>query len=88
MHGHFCPQGLHLNKVESLCPKDAPCIISMHSGKWFLRKSFEDLPKLFLMLPAPFFEVICIPIPQACFLPNLVEIGLVVLEKKSLKGKS
>jgi len=26
--------------------------------------------------------------PQACFLPRLVEIGLVVLEKKSLEGKS
>jgi len=38
--------------------------------------------------PAPLFEQICIPIPQACFLPSLVEIGLVVLEKKSFKGKS
>jgi len=28
------------------------------------------------------------PIPQACFLPRLVETGLVVLEKKSFKGKS
>jgi len=38
--------------------------------------------------PAPLFEQIGIPIPQACFLPSLVETGLVVLEKKSFKGKS
>jgi len=38
--------------------------------------------------PAPLFEQIWILIPQACFLPSLVEISLVVLEKKSFKGKS
>jgi len=38
--------------------------------------------------PAPLFEQILIPIPQACFPPSLVEIGQVVLEKKSFKGKS
>jgi len=32
-------------------------------------------------------EQIRIPIPQSCFPPSLVEIGLVVLEKKSFKGK-
>jgi len=31
--------------------------------------------------PAPLSEQICIPISQACFLPSLAEIGLVVLEK-------
>jgi len=30
----------------------------------------------------PLFEQILIPIPQACSLQSLVEIGLVVLEKK------
>jgi len=43
--------------------------------------------KIFIILPligpqnwpAPLFEHIWIPIPQACFQPSLVEIGLVVL---------
>jgi len=35
--------------------------------------------------PAPLFEQILIPIPQACFLRSLVEIGLVILEKKIFK---
>jgi len=39
-------------------------------------------------VPTPFFEQIRILIPKACFLPSLVEIGQVVLEKKSFKGKS
>jgi len=38
--------------------------------------------------PAPLIEQIWISIPQECFLPSLVEIGIVVLEKKSFKGKS
>jgi len=45
--------------------------------------------KIFLILPlngpqkgpGPLFQQICIPISQACFLPSLVEIGLMVLEK-------
>jgi len=49
------------------------------------KKIFEDLSKFSLFCPllgpAPLFEHIRIPIPQACFLTTLVEIGLVVLEK-------
>jgi len=26
--------------IESPCPKDAPCQISMHSGQWFMRRRF------------------------------------------------
>jgi len=55
---------------------------------------FEDLSKLSL-----FCSLLCpkraqplylntIPISQEYFLPSLVEIGQVVLEKKSFKGKS
>jgi len=53
----------------------------------FLRffKIFLNLP---LIWPAPLFEQIRIPIPKACLLPSWVEIGQVVLEKKSFKGKS
>jgi len=53
-------------------------------------KVSEDLSKYSLFCPllgpqkrpAPLFEQIWIPILQACFLPSLVEIGQVVLEKK------
>jgi len=38
--------------------------------------------------PASLLRHICIPISQACFLPTLAEIGLVVLEKTLFKRKS
>jgi len=42
------PKGLHLNTVESPCPKDDPCQISMHSGQWFMRrrlfKVYQNFP--------------------------------------------
>jgi len=38
-------------------------------------------------VPAPLFSQTWIPIPQIYFLPNLVPISSVVLEKKSFKGK-
>jgi len=37
---------------------------------------------------APLIENTLIPFSLTSFLPSLVEIGLVVLEKKSFKGKS
>jgi len=68
----------------------------MHSSQWFMRRFFKIYPIVFLILPligpqkgpALLFEHIRIPIPQAYFLPSLVEIGQVVLEKKSFEGKS
>jgi len=59
-------------------------------------KNFERFNHFVLILPLtgpqkgpdPLFEQIWIPIPQSCFPPSLVEIGQVVLEKKSFKGKS
>jgi len=64
------------------------------SGSW--EKDYLIFIKIFLILPvigpqkgpSPLFEQIRIPIPQACFPPSLVEIGQVVLEKKSFKGKN
>jgi len=38
-------------------------------------------------VPAPWFSQTWIPIPQIWFLPNLVQISSVVLEKKSFKWK-
>jgi len=64
------------------------------SGSW--EEDFLRFNKIFLILPligpqrgpAPFYKQIWIPIPQSCFPPSLVEIGQVVREKKSFKGKS
>jgi len=52
----------------------------MHSGQWFMRRRFLKIYQNFHYF-APYW-------PQAYFLPSLVEIGLVVLEKKSFKEKS
>jgi len=56
------------------------------------KKIFEDLSNFSLFCPLLgqplYLNKIWIPIPQACFLPRLVEINLMVLEKKSFKGKS
>jgi len=57
---------------------------------------FEDLSKCSLFYPllgpkrgqSLYFNKSGSPSSKACFLPSLVEIGLVVLEKKSFKGKS
>jgi len=60
------------------------------------KKMFEGLSKLSLFCPLlgpkrgpdPLFEQIWFPVPQAYFLPGLVEIGQMVLEKKTFKGTS
>jgi len=36
-------QRLYFNKLESPCPNDTPCQISMHSGEWFMRKFIKIL---------------------------------------------
>jgi len=57
----------------------------VHKKIFFFRfiKIFLNLPLIEPQKgPVPLFEQIYIPILQACFLPDLVEIGLVVLEKK------
>jgi len=78
----------HFNNVESPLPKNACCQISMHSRQWFMRRRFlKDLSKFSLFCQPPLFEQIWIPIPQARFPPTLVEMGQVVLEKNSFKGK-
>jgi len=66
----------------------------MHSGQWFMRrflKIYQNFPYFAPFWapkgPAPLIEQIWILFSQASFLPSLVEIGLVVLEKKSFKRK-
>jgi len=56
------------------------------ANTWFMRRRFLKIYQNFLILPQkgpdPLFEQFESPSPQACFLLSLVEIGLVVLEKK------
>jgi len=94
--GHTWSYGLYFNKLKSPYPRmlhaKYQCILV--SGSW--EKDFWWFTKIFLILPligpqkgsAPLFKHIWILILQAWFLPSLVEIGQVVLEKKSFKGKT
>jgi len=50
-------------------------------------KIYQTFPYFAHFGPALLFEQILIPLSQASFLPSLFEIGIVVLEKKSFKGK-
>jgi len=71
-----------MNKLESPCPKDAPCYISMHiciCGQWFIRRRFLKIYQNF-----PYFALYWAPIganlnshPESMFnfLPSLVEIA-------------
>jgi len=64
----------------------------MHSSQWFMRRRFlniiyQNCPYLAHFWPAPLFDQICITIPQEGLQSSSVKVGLVVLEKKSFKGK-
>jgi len=69
-------------KLESPCPKDTPCQISMHANG-SREEDFQRFIKIFLIQPL-YLNKSESP-SQSCFLPSLVEIGLVVLEKKTFK---
>jgi len=71
-------QRLYFKKLESPCPKLTPCQISVHAnGSW--EEDFRRFIKIFLIQPL-YLNKSESP-SQSCFLPSLVEIGLVVLEK-------
>ena len=82
-------EALHLNKTESPSPKDALCQVWLKLAQWFWRRFFYFV-NVFLRfhnyLPlkkgGPFIEDTRIPFTIVCFVPSLVEIGSVVLEKK------
>jgi len=50
-------------------------------------KSYQNLPYSVPKGASPFIWTNLNPHPQACFLPSLIEIGLVVLEKKSFQRR-
>ena len=83
---------LHLNKLESFSPKDVMSLW-LKLAKWLWRRRFLNFINVFSRfrndLPLEMdgslhlnkFESSS---PKGCFVPNLVEIGQVVLEKKIL----
>jgi len=81
----------YLNKRKSPYPgmihARYQCILAI--GSW--KEDYWRFIKIVLIWPqngpAPLFEQIWIPIPQAHFLPSLLEIGIVILEKKLFEGK-
>ena len=79
---------LHLNKLESPLPKDALCQVVLKLAQWFWRRRFLKVVYFYyfptispLKRAGPSFEQTCIPFTLGCFVPRLVEIGSVVLEK-------
>ena len=82
---------LYLKKLESPSPKEAFCQYCLKLAQWFCRRGFFNFVNVFLLfrhhLPfemgrGPSFEETWTPFTQGCFVPSLVEIGPVVLEKR------
>ena len=82
---------LHLNKPVSPSLKDALCQVRLIFSQWLWRRFFFNsaisLSSALGKGRGPWFEQTCIPFTQRCFVPSLVEIGRVVLEKKTKRLK-
>ena len=86
---------LHLNKLEFPLPKDALCQVWLKLAQRFWRRflNFVNVFSLFCNIflwkkdGILFIEQTWIPVIQRCFVPNLVEIGWMALEKKSKMWK-
>mgnify|MGYP003686116863 CR=1 FL=1 len=86
---------LHLNKTESHSPKDALCKVCLKLAQWFWRRRFFLILSMYfryfvIISPlekgqGPSFEQNWIPFNQRCLVPSLVEISLVVQERKIFK---
>ena len=85
---------LHLNKVESPSLKDSLCKVWLKLAQWFWRRRFFKFRQcIFAILQlsplgkgqGPSFEQTWFPFTQGCFVQSLVDIGLVVQEKKIFK---
>ena len=78
----------YLNKLEPPSPKGAWCWLKL--AQWFWREDFKIFDNVFLLFR--YFLSLekglalhlkkQIPFSQGCFVPSLVKIGPVVLEKK------
>ena len=85
---------LHLNKLESTSPKDALCQVWLKLAQWFWRRFliFSSMYFGFFIIISPWKRVwpfiwtnLNLP-TKGCFVLSLVEIGLVILEKKIFKS--
>jgi hypothetical protein len=98
---HFCDYlpfeedlALYLNKLDLPSPKDNLYQGWLDLAGWFWKKrflkNFQCIFTLALLSPlgeglSPFFEQTWISFTQGWFVPSLVKIGQVVLEKKIIK---
>ena len=82
---------LDLNKPESPSPKNALCQVWLKLAQWFWKRRFFKFCQCVFAISylsplgkgrGPSFEQTWIPFTQEPFVPSLVEIGSVVLEKK------
>ena len=80
---------LHLDKCESPSPKNALCQVWLKLAKWFLRRRFSNFVNVFSLfrnyLSLEKGLALYFLLTQGCFVPSLVEIISVVLEKKEKK---
>ena len=81
---------LLLGKLEFPSSKDALCQVWLKLAQWFWRRIFKSCQFIFIISQlsplwegrGPSFEQTWIPFTREYFVPSLVEIGPVVLEKK------
>ena len=72
-------------KLNSLFPEDAWWQIWLNLVLWFLRRKFFNFVNVFYLLEGKdgtSYKLIWIPFTKGCFVPSLVEIVPLVLEKK------
>ena len=82
-------QAYHWNKIESPSPKDVLCYFWLKLAQWFWWRRFFNFVNLFSLfryyLPlekgGPF--TLHLNKLEVCFVPSLVEIGPVILQKKT-----
>jgi len=79
--GHFWVDFIFMRKLYKPYLQDAAYEIRLDNS-FVRRRALNVLPYICLCKMQSW-----IPIPQRCFIPNLVEISSVVLEKKSFKAK-
>ena len=89
-------RALHLNKFESPSLKDALWQVWLKLAQWFWRRKIFKIIQCFFAISllsflgkgqGPLFEETWIPFTKEYFMPSLVEIGPVILEKKKKMWK-
>ena len=77
---------LYLNKIEFPSNKDALCQVYLKFAQWFWIRGFLNFINVFSLFrnyfPLEKCQALHFPFTRGCFVPSLVEISPVVLEKK------